>query len=60
MNRITGYRDKFQYELREDYRQLMSKFENIEQTDKVLDIEEPLPEEPPRYQAPITVDSIPF
>jgi hypothetical protein len=38
----------------------MSKFENIEQTDKVLDIEEPLPEEPPRYQAPITVDSIPF
>lgn len=63
MTRITGYRDKFQYELQENYRQLMSKFENIEQTDKVLDVEEPLPDEPPPLpgqQTPITVSEIPF
>jgi hypothetical protein len=43
------YDKKFVYKMREDYRQIMSKFENIVMEDKVLDKEEefvPLPEEP--------------
>jgi DNA-binding MarR family transcriptional regulator len=52
------YDKKFVYKMREDYRQLMSKFEGIEMVDKLLDKEEEFVP-PPTEDSGVPIDQIP-
>lgn len=49
LTKVKTHNEKYAYEMRADYREIMSKFQNIEMTDELLDIEKdkpPLPPEP--------------